>query len=371
MFLTGDTFYGSRLQLAREFRQLTQQELANRVVASNALISQYEAGKKRSPSPDLVAALASVLGFAPGFFYQPVDDSFLRDECSFRHQRAASERLKTQIRAHATLLGLVVERLREHLRFPPLNLPAIPATTWEGIENAADATRQHWGLGLDAPLMHAGRILENAGVLIVPHLVRSKEIDAFSRQGPTTVIFLNQAIQSTSRWIFDIGHECGHLVMHAKIPTGTVETEDAADYYAGAFLMPRRAFSRDFGPTGREFSWKHIFDLKRHWRVSAASIVRRAHQLDLIGPVEYRRAFQYMSLKRWRSNGEPYEPAFQKPELLLGALNALGSDVDLTIAELCADLNFEPQTFEEVTGMKVPTAPARPVTVMAPRSKIV
>jgi Zn-dependent peptidase ImmA (M78 family)/transcriptional regulator with XRE-family HTH domain len=367
MFLTGDTFYGGRLQLAREFRHLTQQELADRVVASNALISQYEAGKKRSPSPDLIAAFASVLGVLPGFFYQPVDDSFLREECSFRHQRAATERLKTQIRAHATLIGMVVEKLRMHFRFPPLNVPTIQAATREEIEIAAEATRQHWGLGLDAPLMHVGRILENAGVLIVPHLVRSTKIDAFSRQGRTTVIFLNQAIQSTSRWIFDIGHECGHLVMHGKIPTGTIETEDAADYYSGAFLMPRTAFSRDFGPSRREFSWKHIFDLKRHWRVSAASIVRRAHHLDLIGPVEYRRAFQYMSLKRWRSDGEPYEPAFQKPELLLGALNALGSDVELTIAQLCADLDFKPETFEEVTGVNVPAAPARPVTVMPRR----
>jgi hypothetical protein len=51
-------------------------------------------------------------------------------------------------------------------------------------------------------------VLERAGVVIVPNLVKS-EVDAFSRCGPTAIIFLNQAIKSTSRWHFDIGAAYG------------------------------------------------------------------------------------------------------------------------------------------------------------------
>jgi transcriptional regulator with XRE-family HTH domain len=89
--------------VAREFRSLTQKELAQAVAASPTLISFFEAGKKKNPSQDFIEACADVLGFTPSFFYQPIADIFRDQECSFRHRRAASERVKTKIRAHATL----------------------------------------------------------------------------------------------------------------------------------------------------------------------------------------------------------------------------------------------------------------------------
>ena len=106
-----EVFWGKRLGLAREFRGLTQTELGEKIAASCALISLCETGKKRDPASDLIEACGSVLGFAPAFFYGPLDDVFQEHECSFRHRRTAPERLKAQIRAHATLIGLVIEKL--------------------------------------------------------------------------------------------------------------------------------------------------------------------------------------------------------------------------------------------------------------------
>ncbi len=177
-------------------------------------------------------------------------------------------------------------------------------------------------------------------------------MDAFSRYGKTTVIFLNQATPSTSRWNFDIAHECGHLVVHQGVPTGSEETEEAANRFASAFLMPRKAFAREFGMA--PFSWKHIFELKRRWHTSAAAIVRRCYDLGLIGAVAYRQSFKYMSAKGW-TKGEPYEPSFQQPELLSTALSGLGKRVDLTLEQLCKELRFTPETFKEITGTTVPT----------------
>ena len=362
----GEVFYGERLQLAREFQSLTQKALGLEVTASHGLISQYENGQKKTPPSDLVEAFGSVLGFTREFFYRPLDDVFRENECNFRHRRTAPRRLKTQVRAHGTLLGMVIHHLRTQFRFPQLNVPEVRAITDEEIEAAAEKSRNHWNLNIEAPLLHAGRVLENAGVLIFSQLLHSAKIDAFSRQGPTTVIFLNKEIPSTSRWIFDIGHECGHLVMHSGTQTGSVETEQAADRFAGAFLLPHRAFAREF--RSARFSWGHVFELKQHWRVSAAAIVRRAYQLGLIGAVDYRRAFQYMSFKGWRTKGEPYEPTFQEPELLSGALERLGSDVDLTIDQLCRDLNFRPKIFQDVTGVAVPVKPQKPIAVIPLRA---
>jgi Zn-dependent peptidase ImmA (M78 family)/transcriptional regulator with XRE-family HTH domain len=346
-----DFFAGERLQLAREFRCLTQTELGDKVAASCSLLSLCETGKKRDPAPDLIAACASVLGFEPTFFYGPLEDAFREEECSFRHRRATPEKLKAQVRAHATLVGMVVARLRSWFRFPSLDIPTIRASSIEEIESAAEQCRRHWQLGIDAPILQVGRVLERAGVILVRHLVKSPKVDAFSRYGHTSVIFLNQTIQSTSRWNFDIAHECGHLVMHQGISTGSIETEDAANRFASAFLMPRKAFGREF--RAPSLSWSHIFDLKRRWHVSAGAIVKRAYDLGLLDAVGYRQAFKYMSAKGW-TKGEPFEPVFQQPELLDMALSGFGKTSELTLDTLRRELKFSAETFEDVTGFSVP-----------------
>jgi Zn-dependent peptidase ImmA (M78 family) len=251
--------------------------------------------------------------------------------------------------------------LRSSFKFPEVDVPHIPARSISEVEKAAEECRKHWKISIDGPIKSIGRLLERSGVIIVNHLVKSAKVDAFSRYGRTSVIFLNRSIPSPSRWHFDIAHECGHLVLHPGIPTGTVETESEADRFASAFLMPKTAFSREFGVA--PFSWNHVFDLKRRWQTSAASIVRRAYDLGLISAVDYRRGFQYLSAKGW-NKGEPQEPSFQEPELLSTTLGALGDKVELTLQELCADLKFKPETFCHVTSMAVPPPKAKSTDVI-------
>ncbi len=360
-----DVFWGDRLQVAREFKGLTQKDLSDAVAASPALVSLCEAGKK-NPSRDLVEAFGSVLGFEPEFFYNDLKDIFREEQCSFRHRRSTPERTKNKIRAHATLIAEVISRLKSLFRFPDQDVPHIPASVFnaEEIELAAEQCRKYWNLGIESPIMQVGRVLEHAGVIIVPHLSESKKVDAFSRCGPTAIIVLNQSNNSTSRWHFDIGHECGHLVMHRDIHTGSPETERAADRFASAFLMPRKAFARDF-PVGSSFSWLHVFALKRRWRTSAAAIVRRAYDLGLLGAVDYRKACKHMAWKRWPIVGEPEEPTFQEPELLGSALSSLGTKVTLTLEALRKELHFTAETFKEVTGVTVPSEPSklRPIPI--------
>lgn len=345
-----EVFLGDRLELAREFRSLTQKQLGEQVAASHVVISQCENGKKKEVAVDLLEAFCLTLGFERAFFFENVVEIFHESECNFRHRRSASGKLKSQIRAHATLIGMVVDQLKTEFGFPGYNVPAVRATGRREMDAAAELCRRTWGLGVDNPIIHIGRVLENAGVIVVPHVVQSTKVDAFSRRGITTLIFLNQLIPSPSRWVWDIAHECGHLVLHEGIVTGTPDTEAQANWFAGAFLLPQRAFAREFRSAA--FSWPHIFALKRRWGVSAAAIVRRAYDLDLISAVWYRRAFQYMSAEGW-TRGEPHEPEFDAPELIGSALRGLGTDVPLTAEQLAQRLGFSMSTFQEVTGFRV------------------
>ena len=125
--------------------------------------------------------------------------------------------------------------------------------------------------------------------------------------------------------------------------------------------MPRKAFSREFRTA--PFSWNHIFSLKQRWQTSAAAIVKRSYDLRLLGAVEYRKAFKYMSMKGW-TKGEPHEPSFQQPELLENALAGSGKKVNLTLDMLCRELRFAPETFLDVTGVPVPSPKSKSAPVI-------
>jgi Zn-dependent peptidase ImmA (M78 family)/transcriptional regulator with XRE-family HTH domain len=349
-------FVGARLETLRGFHGLTLAELGDRVSVSPGLLSMLER-EQRQPSDRMAATLAEALSVTVGFFHQPLLDVWTEEQCSFRHRRSAQERVKRKARAHGTMISVLLDWLAERCQFPPDNVPRLSAATFEDVEVAAEFCREHWGLGLDTPIVHMGRVLEHAGVVIVQHLSHSEKIDAFSRPGTPSVVVLGTAKRSTSRWVFDLAHELMHLVLHVGRPTGDRETEAQAEYGGGAFLLPRRAFAREFGspPTASTAAfWEHVFSLKRRWRVSGQAIVRRAYNLGLIGEVTYRQAYKYASARGWKGGRvpEPYEPDFKGPELLPAALDAIESGTGVTVQQLCDELSITPEIFYGVTGIQ-------------------
>jgi Zn-dependent peptidase ImmA (M78 family) len=339
-------FWGERLQLIREFKGLTQKELGDLLAVPAARISEYEKNK-RPPPESFILRLALSTGFHPQFFAHRLADPFVESECSFRHRRDTTQKLKDQVRAYASLLGLVVEGLREAVAFPPFAVPHITASEPDEIEYAAEETRRLWSLDNNAPISQVGRALERAGVIIVASSVDTSKIDAFSRFGSASLVFLNRgAGTSPSRWHFDLSHELGHLVMHRHIWTGSLDTEKSADRFASAFLLPRGAFIREYGT--RPFSWERVFELKRRWKVSAAAIVRRSKDLGLISDTTYRRSYQYMSYKGW-TRCEPYEFEFQEPELLEHALHVV-SEQPNGVQDLCSRLYISFEAFESLVS---------------------
>jgi Zn-dependent peptidase ImmA (M78 family)/transcriptional regulator with XRE-family HTH domain len=352
-------FVGARLGVARAFRQMTLKALADTVSVSLGLLSHYENGLRKQPADDLVSALATALGVKPAFFFEPALDVWAEMECSFRRRVATPEGVKKRARAHGSLIGMVVRELASKVKFPTYNIPAIAASLPPDIEAATERCRSDWGLGL-GPIEHVGRVAEKNGVVLVQHLQHADKIDAFARRGDFSVIVLNTARISTSRWIFDVAHELGHFVLHRGIETGSKDTEDQANYFAAALLLPHKTFSREF--RARPFSWTHVFDLKRRWSVSAAAIVRRAYDLGLIDAIVYRRSYQHLSVQGWLKR-EPHEPHFAGPEWLPSAFALAEKRFGLSPVALCERLHLSPAMFTEITGLPVNTSqpvPFRP-----------
>ena len=345
-------------------KNLTQTKLAARVSVSAAAVSQIEAGK-RKPGETLLSAFGEVLGFHPCFF---LDESPIQQlkvsEVNFRHRARTSEGLKLQVSAKAALFTAVACFLDERLSFPEFNVPAkgvADSDNCDGIEDIAIHCRNHWALGIDNPITNMVRVAEHAGV-ITTEMEEAKEVDAFSGMDRSFgIIVLNSSVKSSSRTRFDIAHELGHIVMHRHVMTGSRELEREANRFAAAFLMPPEGFLRDF-QIRRCFDWTHLFELKKRWKTSVASIVFRARELGMIGAVEFRRLFQNMSAKGWRSKPEPHEPPPEPPELFRNAVQRLAESRGIGLADVAAQLGFTIEKMNEVSGLPVRSPLSKKVT---------
>ncbi len=346
-------FHGARLRIGRLFHGFTQRELANKIAVSNGLIAEFEnQDSSREPKADVLDALCTVLEVEPAFFSSATDE-FLEAESNFRKRIRATERLKRQVLARASLFGIVVRHLQNYGTFPSFNYPAMTPCDNPDIERIASECRAHWGLDLDAPIGDMARVIENAGAVILSvDLQTAEHVDAFSRFGDTSVVVLNTQKESPSRTLFDMAHEVGHGILHQAQRGLTLDQrEDEADYFAGAFLMPRDAFATDF-TASHSGDWEGLLDMKRYWRTSIAAIVRRAYQLKLIDAVEYRNRFRRMSVWGWRT-GEPDEPIPEQPSVFQKALERARTDYGKTATDIATELGWKTSLFEKTTGIPI------------------
>jgi len=347
------SFNGERLRLVRQFAEMTQTELGDKVAVSQAAIADYERNRKQ-PSDSVAEALAAVSKCHLTFFYSHDDERFSEDEYNFRRRITATERLRKKVVAQASLFCIVLTYLREQVELPRLNFPSCVVDSDESIEQAAETARVHWGLGIDGPIASMSRVLENNGVVLtVADSETATKVDAFSRYGRTSVAVLNTAKGSPSRTFFDMAHECAHGVLHVGTRKSDELKEKEADRFAGAFLMPRRAFTREFW-SKQTISWLHLFEIKKRWGTSLAAILVRAHQLGLLDTAAYRIAFQSLSRRGWRT-AEPEEPAAEQPELFSMALQQYCHDQRKTLMDLSSEIGFSPELFSGVTGIPIPT----------------
>jgi Zn-dependent peptidase ImmA (M78 family)/transcriptional regulator with XRE-family HTH domain len=342
-----EDFSGGRLRIARTFHGRTQADLAEQLGITQQFVAQLERGRKR-PNAMLVGALSDVLGFEPGFFYGTPLTEFTDAECNFRRRRTTPISVRARALAFGTLFGQLLQYLTTQLRLPQQEIPQLHASNAEEIERAAERCRLHWGLGLDVPIKNVVRVMERAGVAVTKCPSIGEKVDAFSRAGEPSVLVLTD--KPASRCRYDVAHECGHLVLHQGQPTGTLDTEGAANRFAAALLLPRCGFSREFA-SSRRTSWEVLFRLKTRWRVSLAAIIRRAAELSLIGGAEYLRLYKELSARGWLKH-EPYEFEHEPPEILPRCFDLLHKNFGLGADDVARVLGWQPVTFSAITGLK-------------------
>lgn len=351
----GDTFAGDQLRLARLAHGLTLEELGQKVGMTRQYLHQLETGAKIATAEN-VELLSDVLGVTQRFFYQSNRSPVQPEQCHFRKQATTPVSITSQVLARGTLLDMLVERLDSALNLPSVNFPQHAIETFEDIEKAAEACRQHWGLGLTGPITNMMRVVENAGAVVGYFSGISERVDALSIDRRRPLIIRSEAKPAACRLRFDLAHECGHLVMHRGVHTGCRDSEGQAHRFASAFLIPRAAFAREF-PRTRYLDWQAIFTLKARWKVSARAIIRRAYDLGLITADKYRTGNIHLN-KTGQSKVEQLDDQIvaEQPELLDSAFRTLERRGSRALRELAEGVGISDRMFEVLLGRQLPFA---------------
>lgn len=339
------------LILAREYRGLTQSELAQRLNVSQGKISKLEDGLLVVSEPDLLR-IADILNLPRRFFFrEDVKRSVFN--AFYRKRASLPQKFLTQFNARVCFIQAQVERLMrktemDRVSFPEFDPEECPAEPAQIAQQVRQILRIPPG-----PIKDVIRRFEDAGIVVLYINFGTLKLDGVSTltNSGTPIIFVNSAFPP-SRCTATAVHEFAHIIMH-RIPSP--DTEQQAWEFTAEFLMPAADIRKELQPVTID----RLARLKLRWRVSMAYLLRRAHSLSLISDQVYKGLCIHLARLGYKTN-EPHEeflasdrPALQK-ELLTTHLDELG----YTRAELCELLDIGEIELDEMLETK-PTVQLR------------
>jgi Zn-dependent peptidase ImmA (M78 family) len=319
-------------------------ELASRIQTTRSAVSQFESGRTR-PSAETITRLGLALRVPASHFTLEPPPPIDPGSCHFRQRRSTTATERRRILANGSLWLDLFRSLEDHVNFPDVAIPTMPAQDWSArraTEDLAARVRDAWQLA-EGPIENLTALLEDQGVLVLEAPGHSEKLDAFSAWvDGRPVVFVATEKNSASRRRWDLAHELGHLLMHPAADAGNPQREREADAFAGAFLLPWAPFLAEYP---RRLNWPHLFELKQRWGVSLAALVKHAYDLGLYSEATYRRAFSQLSRRGWR-RAEPNEPSMERPVMLNEALRML-LDAGHSLSHLAGQVGRHPAELEE------------------------
>jgi len=154
-------------------------------------------------------------------------------------------------------------------------------------KEAAKEVRKILNIKEEAPVYDIVSLIENAGIKLYLHDFNFQKTFGLSVNeedgGPAIIVNNNESI-SVERKIFTIAHELGHLILHKTSFDGEFadenETEEKeADTFAAEFLMPEKAFIKQW-EAHSGISWiDAVLQIKQYFGVSYKTVLYRLNSL--------------------------------------------------------------------------------------------
>jgi Zn-dependent peptidase ImmA (M78 family)/DNA-binding XRE family transcriptional regulator len=337
----------SGLWVARSFRRLSVNDLAEQSGVSRRTISAIENGATRS-FPLAIAPLASALRFPQEFVSKSI---FVptTDVLHFRKGARVPEYEMAHAISHAALFLTAAGAFKSFAKFKAPILPSMDFRDAEAIERAAEAFRSRVGFSNEAPIVHTIRAAEAAGVFVTEFTPGEFPIHGFAFAAPEPTLMISSQ-SSWARKRFSCMHELGHLIAHQGVRSSE-EVEGEANRFAGAALVPRAAFWREFPrPSRTRFDWAALIEMKQRWGMSIQALVGRARDLGIISVAQHHTAFRHISRNGWRTV-EPAECEPERPDVCKRFVSTLDSRGEA--GALCRAMSFYFENIAEVLDAKL------------------
>lgn len=291
---------GEMLTLAREYREVTQKELAEQIRVAQSSIAKIEGGITTDVSSDLIVKIASALRFPIEFFGQ--EEQLLSYGSSAYFYRKRATMLASERRRIHSLVNLHRIALRQYLKLidvePSRSLPQLEVEEYGSAAKLAKAVRVMWSLP-DGPIRDLTALIESSGVVVIPCDFGTRLFDATSMRlaDMSPMIFINSELPG-DRWRYTLSHELAHLIMH-RVPHDLMEAE--ADEFAAEFLTPAMEIKPQLMQVQ---SWRvrDLAQLKLYWRVSFHMLIMRAIRLNVLSKERGRKVFIEFAPERGRES---------------------------------------------------------------------
>jgi len=331
---------GELVTLAREYRGVTQTSVSKAASIGQGTLAKLEGGLLPAISDDLVARIANALEFPVSFFYLKEERvGFGSSSYYYRKKSRVSAADRKYITGVVNLYRISLNTFLKSVDMKAeRELPAYDVDDFEGdAAEVARALRAAWGVP-DGPIKNVTRLLENAGVIVVPCDLKTKHMDATSIHltNSPPMVFAN-TYSSGDRLRFTLAHELGHLVMHMGAAPYE-KMEDEADAFAAEFLAPQAEIKAQLRSIGK-IRIADLLRLKPDWKIAVASLLVRSGQLGLLTESQKRYLWTEMSRLGYRTK-EPVEIPREEPANYSGLINHIISDLGYSAEELAASVSL-------------------------------
>lgn len=277
-------FNPAMFRLGRDRLGLQQVELASRAGVTQALVSKMENGLIGQPSDEAMQRLSEVMHLPVSFFYQE-DKAIGLPHFHYRKRAKLGAKPLAQIEAIINIRRQHVAKLLRSYEIEVARpIPQIDLDE-RGItpERVAEQLREYWVLPR-GPVTNLVELIEEAGGIVILAKFGTALLDGVSfRVGRLPPLFFMNKDMPGDRFRFSLAHELGHMVLHA-IPDDDQKMEDEAHRFAAAFLMP----TRDIKPYLDAPQLSTLGRVKAFWKVSIKALIKRANDLKLITPSQYK-----------------------------------------------------------------------------------
>jgi Zn-dependent peptidase ImmA (M78 family)/transcriptional regulator with XRE-family HTH domain len=312
VFMEG--FNPERLKEIRIVKNMTLEQLADRIGVTKQAVSKYERGLS-IPSPKVIEKILISLQIPRKYLNKGSISPAGTNSALFFRTSKSTKRIEKDFADIQSRWGYEsLWGIRSFEPLPSMNLPVF--APGQDIPGKASLLRNHWGIGT-APVENLTALLEKNGIFTFIIDTSKFHIDAYSRIiNGIPVIVLNKNRGTPVRRRFSLAHELGHLVLHQSLSEAEFEAnnekiEAQANLFAGCFLLPEESFGRSVIAPKLE----HFISLKKEWKVSISAMIYRCKDLGVLESRKITKLFRQIAKKKWQSF-EPLDDEIESEEPL-------------------------------------------------------